>query len=386
MLIAYLKILERMGIRLFARLFFLIPIKKNRILFEAFQGKRYAGNPRFISEYLEEHYPGQYELVWSFMDVKDCPKDRKIRPVRIKSVRWFYYQATAKVVVSNFYPITVTPLRKNQYFIETWHAGGAYKRIGESVIGTSKGMRLLQKWSRDLEKKKISVFLSSSELFTRYNIVEAHDYTGPVLKSGMPRNDLLLDEERRKKTGEEVRKKLGLTGTVVLYAPTWRGEVIATNTRLNVVLDYERLSAALRERFGENTILVRSHYGDANRYSGDARVLDVSDYPEMQELLCAADILITDYSSSIWDCALMRKPCLLYCPDLPEYGKKTRGFFVPIEEWPGRICETMEALEEAVRTLDESEHRKKAEAHLAAFRSYENGDASRRVAEYIRSL
>ena len=79
MLKAYLKILMRMGVRLFARLFFLFPIKKNRILFEAFQGKSYSGNPKYISEYLEEHYPGGYELVWTFLNEKSAPAGRKIR-------------------------------------------------------------------------------------------------------------------------------------------------------------------------------------------------------------------------------------------------------------------------------------------------------------------
>ena len=385
MLKAYLKILMRMGVRLFARLFFLFPIKKNRILFEAFQGKSYSGNPKYISEYLEEHYPGGYELVWTFLNEKSAPAGRKIRAVRMKSLRWYYYQATAGFIVSNFHPITVTPLRKGQIFIETWHAGGAYKRIGESVIGSSRGVRRLQKWSRELEQKKISLYLSSSDLFTKYNIVEAHDYYGPVLPCGMPRNDILMDERKREEVRERVRKSLGIKGAVVLYAPTWRGEVLVNNTKLTTVLDFDALSKAIGNRYGEGAILVRSHYGDHNRYAGSANVLDVSDYPDMQELLCAADILITDYSSSIWDFALIGKPCYLYVPDLKEYGDQTRGFFVPIKEWPGKICESMEELTTAIETMDDEEHRRKAEEHLAAFGSYEKGNASEQVAEYIRS-
>ena len=114
----------------------------------------------------------------------------------------------------------------------------------------------------------------------------------------------------------------------------------------------------------------------------DASTVDVTDYPDMQELLCAADMLITDYSSCMWDFALLERPCLLYVPDLQQYVD-ARGFFTPIEDWPGLVCETADALYEAARTLDEAHCAQKAREHLQKLGSYESGHAAEQAAERI---
>ena len=128
--------------------------------------------------------------------------------------------------------------------------------------------------------------------------------------------------------------------------------------------------------------LLRAHRYHDSAYQTDKKVLDVTDYPDMQELLCAADLLITDYSSCMWDFALRRKPCLLYVPDLDQYDGD-RGFFTPIRDWPGLICRTADELCETAAKLDEEVCAQKAEEHLAKLGSYETGTAAQQVCDRI---
>ena len=122
----------------------------------------------------------------------------------------------------------------------------------------------------------------------------------------------------------------------------------------------------------------------ASGEEGRGRLLDATDYPDMQELLCAADLLITDYSSSIWDYALLGRPAILYVPDLDRYEAEDRGFYTPIREWPGIICRDGGKMEEAILGLDEDEEKRRAGAHLEAFRSYERGRACEMTERVIR--
>ena len=107
-------------------------------------------------------------------------------------------------------------------------------------------------------------------------------------------------------------------------------------------------------------------------------------YPDMQELLCCADMLITDYSSSIWDFAILGKPCFLYTLDLEEYEKDDRGFFIPIDKWPGIVCASDEEFIKAVREMTTKKAKEIASKHLKYMGSYESGHACQAISDYIK--
>lgn len=109
-------------------------------------------------------------------------------------------------------------------------------------------------------------------------------------------------------------------------------------------------------------------------------VRDVSDYPEMQDLLCTADMLITDYSSSVWDYSFTYRPCFLFTPDLEEYKKKT-DFYTPIEEWGFPICKTNEELRKQIEAFDENKFKQAMIRHHENLGSYEKGTATEEVAK-----
>ena len=106
------------------------------------------------------------------------------------------------------------------------------------------------------------------------------------------------------------------------------------------------------------------------------------DYPDMQELLAAADLLITDYSSCVWDYAFLKRPCFLFVPDKEEYIAKT-GFYVSIEEWPFMKASNMEELVECMKQYDEQAAITEIEKHLKRLGSYESGACCKVLAEKI---
>jgi CDP-glycerol glycerophosphotransferase len=114
-------------------------------------------------------------------------------------------------------------------------------------------------------------------------------------------------------------------------------------------------------------------------------VISASDYPDMQELLYAADILITDYSSSMWDFSLTFKPCFIFAPDLKKYLAE-QGFYTPIEEWPFPIAETNEQLIENINNINEEKYKQTVRKHHADLGSYENGTACEQFCHSVFSV
>ena len=369
-------------VRCCLKLFYFLPINDRRILLCSFDGDQYSDNPRYMSEYLAARYGQALELVWGFRHPERFRNVPGIKPVRYYSPRWFYYALTAAVFITNVSFPRIMPKRNGQFSLNTWHGGGAYKRVGPGAYALSKAERRSQYKCI----QKTDLYLSSSERFTHFALRQDMDYQGEVLNCGMPRNDLFFSAERIAWASEKVRQALSLKGYVVLYAPTFRGNNIHGH-KIDHHFPYQQVLTGLRERFGEPvTILKRAHNRCVMADSSPAEVIDVSDWPDMQEMLCAADMLITDYSSSIWDFALLGRPCLLYQNDLEVYERE-RGICTSVDQWPGISCRSDGELLDAIRTLDERICAEKAREHLRVCGSYEMGTATeqacRRVMAHI---
>lgn len=357
----------------------LFPIRKNRILISTHKGFYYSDNPKYISEYLVKHHGTKVEIIWAFANPKKYSSIQGIRTVKYKSPAWLYYAATTSVVITNLTYSLGQPKKQGQMFINTWHGGGAYKKIAG---GTNYPMTETDRCRRSALLQNTDLFLSSSEAFTAYAIRKDYGYKGEVLPCGMPRNDIFFDEKKRDAIARKVRNILGLNGFIALYAPTHRGDKFIGYCT-NFAFPYRDLLPILRQRFGNTAVILkRAHPGGRMTDAAISEVVDVTDYPDMQELLCAADMLITDYSSSIWDFALLGRPCLLYIPDLKEYIED-RGLHTLPEEWPGIVCKDEKELLNAAVSFDLEECRQKALLHLKALGSYETGTAAEQVCERI---
>ena len=353
-----------------------VPVKSNRILFYSFTGSQYSCSPKYISEYINSNFPNQFELVWAFRK-NNVNRPTYCKCIKYQSLSFFYYHLSAKYIISNIYPYHLIGTKKNQIMIDTWHGGGAYKVSGfDFANGDEKSVDKRIGFYRD----NISVFLSSSELFTKYFIRGGMRFSGKVLASGLPRNDIFFWEpSKQEHIREKVYNRLHISHQckLFLYAPTWRSE----EDSKDFLFDTAVLKRALSERFGgEWKILVRMHMYTSTHITGD--VIDVKNYPDMQELLLASDMLVSDYSSAIWDYSLTRKACFLYAYDLDKYVEG-RSFYVDIDQWGFPICRTFEDLIHEIKTYDAKEFAIKMQRHYDMLKGYDTGHACETVVNYI---
>ncbi|HFI0297836.1 TPA: CDP-glycerol glycerophosphotransferase family protein [Streptococcus suis] len=374
----------RVIIRNIFRIFYLFPIKKKRIMFKSFFGKSYACNPKYIAEYLNDKYKGKYELLFVLNNPEQISVPVGIKTIKNNSLLFLFYRFTSKILISNMTDEVYLPKRKNQVFIQTWHAGGAYKKVGRSYEAKNS---LATRWQNRILSTETDYYLASSELFEKFNIREAYQYTGSVLPFGLPRNDLFFQPQKLDLIRKKIVSQLNLKDAyIVLYAPTFRGDY-ADNIPLDFSLPIDNVIKILEDKVGCKVfVLNRAHYNSKSRLYVSSKyqnqVLDVTDYPDMQELLAASDMLITDYSSSMWDFSLLKRPCILYVPDLVSYDSD-RGMYTPIEDWPGYIAQNPNELENILWNLDIQRVIEKATTHQERFGSFECGKATEQLVNFI---
>lgn len=359
----------------------LFGIKKNRIIFNSYSGRQYACNPKYISEYLCERRKNKYEIIWA---LKNAEKYRFLNKMGVKIVEYcswkrFFYEATAKVSINNIGSFSWLPHNKKQLRINTWHGGGCYKKVG---IGESHNDPFMKK-SMELTSINTSYMISTSRYFSEMVIPNDFNYHGDVLNIGFPRNDLIIraNNDNKRKIRDKVFDSLDICkkNHIILYAPTWRYD---RNSSI-VIPDLVGLKRVCSEKFGGQwVVIVRAHDLMKDCFD-EGDYIDSSSYPDMQELLVAADILISDYSSCIWDFSLqLNKPCFLFTPDLKNYREK-RGFNVDIYEWGFPVCCNDFELQESVMKFNEDEFINKMKKHHKILGSFDDGNACEKIAKVI---
>ena len=365
------------GIQNALQLFRLLPLKP-RVNFIAFSGRQYSDSPRRISELLLKEHP-EIQQVWAFNEPEKFRflEEKGIKVVKYKSLEYLYYVMTSRVYVDNAEFWSILKFRPGQMVLETWHGGGAYKRVGGHRIDVNE-----REQQHAVEKmNKITLFLSSSKAFTDFVIRDAYRYRGEVLECGLPRNDDLLNPDPA--VPARVRQALDIPAgaKVLLYAPTFRN-----SHSLDLYdVDFSALKGSLEERFGgEWVIVLRMHYYLAHKAMASSApyLRNATDYPDMQELLQCADVLLTDYSSCMWDFSLMARPCFLYARDIAEY-RGERDFYTPIDSWPFPLAADNAALAKVIAEFDEKRYRAGVARHHADLGSTESGTAAKQCVERI---
>lgn len=380
MLKEVIKILIMYFLKIFFLLFRVFEIKSNRIMFVSLTGGQYmeySCNPKYVYEALNSTGKRNYDVVWAFSNPEQYAflKKKGVRLVKHFSVKAMYYLMTSRVVVTGGSYLPWITFRKRQIVIDTWHGGGAYKRLD---IGHGLKKRLIERQNK-LAGSHATVFVSSCKEFTEQVIYGAFAFRGEVLEIGMPRNDFLV---KKNMTGAvaKVRKHYQIEEdtAIMLYAPTYR------ETGEYEKLDVQKVLKQLEEATGKKWLgFLRGHRYETEGFGKDGDgLIDVSDYADMQELLAASDLLISDYSSCIWDFSFLDRPCYLYVPDLEEY-RKNRGFYVDIDRWHMPYAENDEDLLEQIMNIKDVDWHKQMEAHRKEMRACETGEAARMIVKYI---
>ena len=354
------------------------PRKGKLIVFDSMNGKQYSCNPRAIYEYMAEHYDDpELRFVWAFRDPEKYAflvHDPRTVICRYNSFRYFYYCCISDAVVFNFgWPFAD---RKGQIRLQTWHGGGCYKKIGLAMNYNTNA----RNWFARTKMKDITHFISSSRYFTEEVIRKQYDFHGPVLSIGMPRNDVLVKGAYTADKVHDIKQSIGLADDeyVILYAPTY-DQLNLTSVE---ILDSVRLKRAVQVRFGKKPVfLYRGHH--YSEESGAVRYdLDVTEYPDMKDILEITDLLITNYSSSIWDYSFTGRPCFLYTPDLKEYVEY-RGLDKDIHEWGFPVCETNDQLEESIVSFDYESYHAAMRRHHEELGSFETGEAAEKSCAFL---
>lgn len=327
-------------------LFRVFPVKNNKIFFSNFDGKGYGDNPKYICEGLiDSGY--KYDIVWELDDFNETLPDN-IRKVRHNSFSALFESVTAKVWIDNYRKNIWFRKRKGQLYIQTWHAGIGFKKA-ENAVANSLAASYIERAKHD--SKMADLFLSGSNWETD-KYAKYYWYDGPILMTGVPKQDALANLTKNEII--EIKKRLHINEEVriALYAPTFRKDM---QDYAIYCLNWDRILNVLESKFGGKWIgAIRLHPGLArkdNDFSDMQNVIDFSLLSDAQEALAISDILITDYSSIVFDYVLTRNPVFLYALDLDEY-RRDRDVFFDLKKLPFTFSESEEELEQSILGFD----------------------------------
>jgi CDP-glycerol glycerophosphotransferase len=262
--------------------------------------------------------------------------------------------------------------------VQTWH-GTPLKRIHRDVLWAPEGR--LDRLDEDVAKWDMLV---SPNTESTPRLRSGFRYDGEILEIGYPRNDVLCSADRDAMR-QRVRTELGVPShaTVVLYAPTWRDDekFQEGSPQVELGLDVPALVASLGP---DHWLLVRTHPLMTGRTvsSGTPQVIDTAYYPDVRDLYLAADVLVTDYSSTMFDFAVTGRPVVLYTYDLERFRDEVRGFYFDLADAaPGPIVRTAEELSAALKDLPslQARHRDAYAEFSARFCALEDGHATDRL-------
>lgn len=354
-----MKFFKEIRMKVFIQIYYILRIftkvNNKRILFEAYWGKSISCNPKAMMDYMIENGYNDYQFIVVY-NGKDKISNNRVKYVNIRSIDYLYYLCTSKYWVVNSHIMGELKPKKNQVYMQTWHAAGAFKKFGLDII-ESEDDRDHEKlvWRKEAQNWDY-LLCSSEEVREIYSNAfgVSEDIIYPI---GIPRNDCFYDKEKILELKKYINSQIGnnLGKKIVLYAPTFRD-----NREFKLMFDFDKLYKELGDEY---VILLKLHpniMDDAinidEKYSNF--VFNFSHYGEMQELLLAADLLITDYSSVIFDFALTGNPIILYSYDLDEYKNEIRGFYYEYESFvPGPIVKTENQLIKEIKNYDELKSR-----------------------------
>ncbi|HEX6470480.1 MAG TPA: CDP-glycerol:glycerophosphate glycerophosphotransferase [Streptosporangiaceae bacterium] len=362
---------------------------KDAVLYSCFNGRQYSCNPRAIHEEMVRQGIDLPQL-WVVGDAQvDLPDT--VTPIRLNGQEWHDAMAASRYIVTNHRIGDWFQRHPEQVVLQTWH-GTPLKKIGRDVkevhFAYAPGMKQALQGAANYPKLPEWSYLISPNPFSTEIMRRAFAFKGEILETGYPRNDVLYSADA-KLIAASVRARIGIPAgkRVVLYAPTWRDDQFYGRGRykFEMPIDLDRARAALGD---DHVLLVRLHSNivDGVPNAGDGFVYDVSLYPEIAELYLISDVLVTDYSSAMFDYANTRRPMLFFTYDLADYRDRLRGFYFDFEkEAPGPLLETSDALIDALRSADSAvaPYTAAYDAFAERFCSLEDGKASARVIDRL---
>ncbi|MCX0243811.1 bifunctional glycosyltransferase/CDP-glycerol:glycerophosphate glycerophosphotransferase [Streptomyces drozdowiczii] len=370
---------KRAALGVFYRSQLRMPVDENLAVFSAYWGRGYSCNPAAIEAELGRLAP-QVRRVWAVRSEHRDRVPKGVEKVIVGSRDYWAVMARAKYLTNNVNFGDTIVKRQGQIHLQTHH-GTPLKTMGldqaqypaSTNMDMEKLLRRCDRWDFSLSANRFSTTVWERVYPCRYT----------TLETGYPRNDVLVNA-----TAADVvaaRRELGLAdgATAFLYMPTHREYEKSFAPRLDL--------SKLAEDLGPDvTLLVRGHYfykptGRLAELQAGGRIIDVSAHGDVEQLYLAADALITDYSSAMFDYANLDRPIVIHADDWETYRVVRGTYFDLMAEPPGAVATTQERLTEILGSKEWCDE--KAAALRAAFRErfcdYDDGRAAERVVRKV---
>ena len=375
----------RLKLWTYHNVFLRLPVDQTSVVYESYWGKKVDCNPYAIFQHLEKTAPDAYTHVWIVRDGVDLQQSATAVHVHANSLKYFYYMARARYLVTNANFPNKFVKRPGTTHVQTKH-GTPLKYMGLDILEKDPaGLGSARNFAKRCKRWD---YVISSNPYSSDTWREGFPYQYRVLETGYPRNDMLVTASDADRAA--VRDMLGLPRgkKVVLYAPTFRpqypDDVLATHP------DKDQIVSAIMAGLDAGSVLaIRDHYflPPDSTWADDPRIVDLSAHASTTDVLLATDMLITDYSSIMFDFAVQKRPIIVFAYDRALYADLRGMYFDISKEHPGVYCETLSELETALKS-DQSnspQARAKLEAFHAKFCPWDDGHAAARACDIIFS-
>lgn len=358
--------------------FRIVPIKKKRIVFMNVWG--FGDNVKYVlEELLTRKKP--YEVIFICNQPEQQKVPHSVKVLKTNTVSAIKALTTAKVWVESNRKESYIHKRKRQIYVQLWHGGLPLKKI-EGDCANYLGEKYINRAKRD--SRMTDLYISNSKFCTQM-YRRAFFYEGRIEELGTPRMDILFRADNEKKRKTKTALGIPFFTKIALYAPTYRDSKDTSVYQM----EYEQIRQTLKQKFGgEWCIVVRLHplvHSQSSDLKFTENVIDATTYRDMYELMQASDVLITDYSNTMFEFAMIHRPVFLYAKDLCSY-RNERGFYFDYTSLPFAVATCEEQLIEGIKNYDEIKEKRRVDEFLTWNGVTEDGHASERVVNEIEKL
>ena len=355
---------------------------------------RYSCNPKYIYEELIRQRLN-YKIVWvvNRKNAKKLGYPDNVRTVSLNSRKGLREIYSAKLWLDNGIAFSNHfDKKEGQIHLQTMHGSLGIKRLDNAVLCRNErgpsGQRVVYRESNETD------YVITNSQFEEDVFRTVFWKNTPMVRLGHARTDVLFekDEYRVEEIREVLLKRYGIPKDkkLVLYAPTHRRGL----TIEDLSIDYKAMTEALYRKFGERfVVMIRMHKrtknivldNNAEEENEEKILYDVTNYPDIQELMLVTEIGITDYSSWIYDYVLTRRPGFIFATDLERYNTNT-GLYYPLEETPFPVCKSSEELIRKIEKFDYDQYKERVEQFLDEKQAVDDGESAKRIVEWIQTL
>jgi len=359
----------------------ILPLQ-DKVVFCNFFGRGLGDDPKYIALALKKINP-KIKLYWVTDGKWNIKLSSGIFPLKLWSREYFYHMATSKVWVLNIKNMPKPAKKSKQLYIQTWHASISLKQVEKDV---ERSLNPDYVKATQADSHLIDLMYANNDFqLNKYKTV--YWYNGRVLKCDVPREAVLLNPPLGLKT--KILSKYGIDddAKIVLYAPTFRKGVADIGV---YSWNYLKVVDALERKFeGKFVLFLRLHPNIANLAKDihyDGNVIPVTNYPDMQELLSVSDVMINDYSSSMFEFGLLlKRPVFLLAKDLEEYTSSDRTLEFSLDELPFPLSVSEEELLDKIGKFEELSYIEKLERFNRKINMMDSGTGDSYVANIINN-